>query len=330
MGTRPVTTVHFGGGTPDVIGSALLRRLMASLRGALAIGPETEWAVETTVDHATRAHLEELQALGFSRLHVGVQTLADDLRRRLGRRNDAAAVLDRLQFAMRTGLVTSVDMMYGLPEQPAQSLLADLDRLVGIGLHGVSLYRLNLSSQNRGLLRVFPGFAPQPLADCLMLQAADQSLLGAGYTKNHYVHYAVAPDEDRYFRHAVRGEDLLALGASAAGSVGLWQYRSHLYPLYVEASGAGLPLAALAGTPLSPQAAQVGAWLMSGSLPESLVGERLRSLLVERWLPAGVLAAEGDSYRLTATGSWLIGALLEEVQRHSQGGGQAHEQRQPA
>jgi oxygen-independent coproporphyrinogen-3 oxidase len=313
MASRPVTTVHFGGGTPDVIGQSLLSALTASLHERCALTPATEWAIETTSAGSSPERVERLLALGFTRLHVGVQTLHTGLRRRLGRATSPALVLERLRAAMDMGMVTSVDLLYGLPGQEAAGLLADLDRLVEIGIHGVSLYRLNLSRQNRSLLRVFPGYQQQPLRECVMLQAAEQQLLRAGYAKNHYAHYALPPDQDLYFRHSVRGEDLLALGASASGCLGSWEYLCDSYPGYLDPGGLALPLVALAATPVSGQGIGVGTCLMAGWVPAESGPPAVDARLWSKWLEAGLLAPESGGYRLTALGAWLLAAILCEL-----------------
>jgi len=253
-------------------------------------------------------------SLGFRRLHVGVQTLDESLRRRLGRVSGSKQVLDRLCQAMSLGMVTSVDLLYGLPGQAAASLLADIGDLTRIGIHGISLYRLNLSSRNQGLLRRFPGFRQNPLRECVMLQAAEQWLLNAGYGKNHHVHYALPPDANAYFRHAMRGEDLLAIGAWASGSVGSIEYVCDPYPQYMKRDGAGLPLEAIA-RPVSTSgpAQDLFRSLMCGEAPATARVPAAAIPLWNRWLEAGLLAESHDRYRLTALGAWLLAPMLHEL-----------------
>jgi hypothetical protein len=39
--------------------------------------------------------------------------------------------------------------------------------------------------------------------------------------------------------------------------------------------------------------------------------------LRERWLDAGLLSAENDGFRLTATGAWLLGSMVRELHDRS-------------
>ena len=312
---RSVTTVHFGGGTPDVVGYELLDTLMRAIRGRLAVHPDTEWAIETSSEGSAPECVAQLISLGFRRLHVGVQTLDESLRRRLGRVSGPEQVLDRLCQAMSQGMVTSVDLLYGLPGQAAASLLADITDLTRIGIHGISLYRLNLSDRNRGLLRRFAGFRQNPIRECVMLQAAEQLLLHAGYGKNHHVHYALPADENAYFRHAVRGEDLLAIGASASGCAGPIEYVCARYPQYMRWDAADLPLEAIARPgPLSGPVEGLFRSLMCGEAPPQARVPAAAIPLWNRWVEAGLLAGSHDRYRLTALGAWLLAPMLHELE----------------
>jgi coproporphyrinogen III oxidase-like Fe-S oxidoreductase len=218
---------------------------------------------------------------------------------------------------METGMVTSVDLLYGLPSQNFTNLLDELKRLVGIGIHGISLYRLNISSRNRTMMtHAFPDFQRRPLRDCLMLQCAEQFLLRSGYRKNHHVHYALPEDEDLYFRHAVRGEDLLALGASASGSVGRWDYLCASYPDYIRRDPAALPFVALAEDSFPENYLGFVRHLMSAWISDKAIPDGPVRLLCGEWLDSGLLVRENEGFRLTATGSWLLENMLCEIRRN--------------
>jgi hypothetical protein len=134
-----------------------------------------------------------------------------------------------------------------------------------------------------------------------------------GYRKNHYVHYALPADRDCYFRHATRGEDLLAVGASAAGVIGPWHYRCPEYPGYLRHGEDGLNGLLLAKDS-DPEDRRVwGAWLMSGRMPVDAGPGEASDSLIGKWLEAGLLVHEASHYRLTATGSWLLVAMLKEL-----------------
>ncbi|HSN43507.1 MAG TPA: radical SAM protein, partial [Propionibacteriaceae bacterium] len=128
LSTRPIPTVHLGGGTPSFLGVAALARIAATIRRNFAVSEDTEWALESTSRELTPSLLVALHDLGFRRLHLGVQSLQDDVRRAIGRTASADDVVDTLAAARALGWVVSVDMICGLPGQTLAGLVADIER----------------------------------------------------------------------------------------------------------------------------------------------------------------------------------------------------------
>lgn len=317
VASRPVTTIHFGGGTPNALSDGQLEDLLAACRQLLRLTPQTELAIETTASLCEDTELARLRRLGFTRLHVGVQTLEPQLRTQLGRRTPAAEVLARLRHAMEAGFVTSVDLLYGLPSQDAGVLLKTLDLVIAARIDGLSLYRINCSTKNAAYFRRHSGFLRDPLRDCVMLQCAEQRLTHHGYFKNHFAHYALARDKNLYFRHAFRGEDLLGLGASASGSFSGADYRCSLLEPYLEHGGE--TTIAFEGT-TSARARAGGlsaaeAMLMCSELKPTRFAEIACDGLLDTWHRCALVrqAESADSFALTAMGSWLLEQMLTEL-----------------
>ncbi len=310
---RRVSTVHFGGGTPDVIGYPLLKTLIQTVANRLAVDTDTEWAIETTAQGCNRELLDLLLSLGFKRLHAGVQTLNNTLRRNIGRKGDAEKVIENLKQAVSSGMVISVDLIYGLPGQTPDSLTSDISKLARIGIHGISLYRLHISENNQAFLHRFPDFRQHPLRDCITLQVAEQCLAKARYVRNHHVHYALPPDRNLYFRHSIRGEDLLALGASASGVMGNIEYVCAPYPDYLHHEPPHPPVTvAVRPMPTTEWQSRLAASLMCGEVSDPK-GDLEKSHLFQRWLRACLIKRQPSGYRLTALGAWKLSAMLHEV-----------------
>jgi len=348
---RPVTTVHFGGGTPLAIGAANLERVVCALRSALGADARTEWAIETTARSLDAGGVAALERLGFTRIHVGVQSLQPDARRILGRHGSPEMVLERIAACAARGWIVSADLLYGLPGQTADHLCADSARLSSAGADGISLYHLNHGPHNhpfmlrnglaeRGEERLFADFA--------LCEQAAASLEALGYRRNHVAHFARGGDGNLYSRHARRGEDLLALGSSADGVFGARFYRHHELGGYLaEASpSAARPVSATAPAsgpaPVSrvPPLAGSGTFTPAEEHARTLVAALMTAEVLERALDpealgfveraacdhllaaeesspggdgAGERASAGRTWHLTATGAWFAGALTAEA-----------------
>ncbi len=325
LSRRPVTTVHFGGGTPNYLGFDLFDRIVDELRRRFNTVRETEWALETTGSLLTRAHLAQLKDAGFTRLHVGVQTLEDGLRRAIGRRQSGAGILEGIALAIEMGFVSSVDVIYGLPGQELPGFLDSLVRLAESGAQGFSLYRLNVSARNLRFIQKRMTRGRDPLHDYALLQAGEQLLRASGYRKNHFTHYALAADRNLYFTHPQRGEDLLALGASADGFFGHYHYRHMDYSGYV-GPGAGVFCSLQGGLPETEREKRirpVTASLMGAGIKADLLRRFGLQDLLEEWKESALLEPGSDpgTFALTANGSWFIDRMIDDAESVPVSGG---------
>ena len=314
---RPVTTVHFGGGTPNSMAEKNFDAIVTALSQYFKTVGATEWALESTAHHLDDQQLARLWSQGFRRLHIGVQTLEEPLRQKIGRRETAQKVVQGIQTCLAQGFITTVDLIYGLPGESPAGFFKGIEHLIGLGIHGISFYRFNRSARNRRFVAAHADQDQDSMRDYAMFMASDQLMLRAGYRKNHFCHYALPEDTNLYYTHARRGEDLLALGASADGVFGRLHYRNP--NLTGSAFLRQQPFPLLQGgvleTDKERQMAQVVAQLMTGSLHRGMALEIGLSRQVERWLACRLLEADDQqgSFRLTGNGSWLIRQLLDDV-----------------
>ncbi len=313
LSRRPVTTIHFGGGTPSFLSDAIFARILEACRACLGVTPRTEWALESTSSPLNDRYLAQLRDWGFTRLHVGVQTLEDPVRRAIGRREPAQAVEDKVARALGFGFVVSVDVVYGLPGQTRAGLLRSLERLAALGVDGFSLYQLQISDRNRKFLERQGITAQDAARDYALFLAADEFLTGAAYRKNHFVHYARPRDANLYYTHMVRGEDLLALGPTADGVFGDYHYRHPEYREYVEGGGAPMLEGGVRENALERRVRPVVTALMAGSLPADLLGRPNGAGLAARWSESGLIDPTGNGFSLTADGSWFLGEMLRQL-----------------
>ncbi len=312
---RPVTTVHLGGGTPTYLGEELLSRLVYTCMDLYGTGPQTEWALELNTTSLTPGMIARLQALGFRRLHLGVQSLEDGVRRVSGRRQPSAAVLDVIGQALQLGWVVSVDLIVGLPGQTLPGVLSGIQALIDLGVHGFSLYELLIYPQNSKWAGRHHLLERDHLPNYWMFQAGAQLLEAQGFRKNLFNHWAAPQDQNVYFTFPLRGEDLLAAGCLADGVFGSYHYRHHGYDEYC--SGSSLP--GLAGGLCQNALEQRLSPLILAVQSGRISAERAREInglggLIERWQAHGLLAQDNaGSYSLTSSGSWFAGNMIAEL-----------------
>ncbi len=321
---RPVSTVHFGGGTPTFLDPPTFAQIVDACRGTFHTDdPPTEWALETTTAELTPEISERLVDIGFTRLHIGIQTLDDGIRESLGRLESGEAALNKIAAAVSQGWIASVDLIYGLPDQTIETVIEDIRLLEAASVDGFSLYELQQSPRNRAFIE------RHQLQDCdraenyFLLHTASQTLSGLGYRKTLFNHYARERDTNLYFTFPERGEDCLALGPIADGMFGDYHYRHPPYREYMRGADRGIPV--LAGgmrraedeSRLRPLETAILSARLKKSLFDAVLGEDQANGLFEHWLDMRFVAANpgtGD-YHLQTNGSWFTSQMMDQLYR---------------
>ncbi len=91
---RPkVDTLYLGGGTPSLLSPEELGALTEAIRAAFDLSGLAEATLEANPGTVDLAWLQGARALGWDRISLGVQTLDDELLKRLGRIHDAREAL---------------------------------------------------------------------------------------------------------------------------------------------------------------------------------------------------------------------------------------------
>jgi coproporphyrinogen III oxidase-like Fe-S oxidoreductase len=322
LNNREVPSVHFGGGTPAFLGEDLFSRLVYACMDQFNTGPNTEWALEANTSTLTVSMLDMLQELGFRRLHIGVQSMENGVRKTIGRRQPAARVLETIQQALNLGWVVSVDLICGLPGQTISGFLQGIEDLLKAGVNGFSLYELLIYPQNRKWAAQHHLVDRDHLPNYFLFQAGAHLLHERGFTKNLFNHWVDEKDRNVYFTFPQRGEDLLALGCIADGVFDDYHYRHLGYVDYGDLTtrcGPGLQ-GGLRRSALENRLNPLILAIQSGTI-HSLALDIFKSLpgspeksLVDRWLKHALLEpAPTGGLRLTANGSWFAGNMIAEV-----------------
>lgn len=323
LSQRPVSTVHLGGGTPTFLGETALTRLAECCRDHFSISQDTEWALESTVQSLTPSMIKTMHSLGYRRLHIGVQSMEDSVRRTIGRRTPAAQVQQVVETTLSLGWVVSVDLICGLPGQTLTGFLDGIETLIKMGVNGFSLYELLVFPQNIRWCAQHGLTDPRRHLKNYWMFAAGASLLAShGFRKNLFNHWADERDANIYFTFPTRDEDLLAIGTIADGVFGDYHYRHGRYADYMKTACGGLPglEGGLRRDSAFNRLRPLTTAIQSGHIPAGLVDELAVHRtsdglpLLARWMTCNMVVESGDGgVDLTSSGSWFTGNLIAEL-----------------
>ena len=138
-------TVYFGGGTPSLLPTDCLERIVSTLNVCGFWQNPVEATIEVNPGTADLEKLQRLRAAGFDRISFGVQSLQDEELRNIGRIHTAQQALEAIALAKQAGFRRiSCDLIYGLPGQSLASLKDTIFMLTKTGIEHISVYGLML------------------------------------------------------------------------------------------------------------------------------------------------------------------------------------------
>jgi oxygen-independent coproporphyrinogen-3 oxidase len=182
-GAPAVDTVFFGGGTPTLLPSADLVRVLHAIGDRFGLAPGAEVTTEANPDSVSPESLAALREGGFTRVSFGMQSGVPSVLAVLDRTHDPERVPQAVAWARDAGFEqVSLDLIYGTPGESLEDWRRSLDAALDCEPDHISAYSLIVEEGTALARQVRSGVLPMPdeddLADKYLL--ADQVLGGAG------------------------------------------------------------------------------------------------------------------------------------------------------
>jgi oxygen-independent coproporphyrinogen III oxidase len=118
-----IARLHWGGGTPSILGAEGLASVMAVLRSDFILEDDYEHAIELDPRYVTPALAEGLKELGVNRASLGVQDVNPLVQVAIGRWQPMQSVEAAVTWLREAGIRNlNFDLIYGLPLQTTASL----------------------------------------------------------------------------------------------------------------------------------------------------------------------------------------------------------------
>ncbi len=143
-----VRTVYIGGGTPTVLTSKQLDRLLSQINY-----PVTEFTVECgRADTITREKLEVLKAHGVTRISINPQTFCEATLKRIGRKTTNKQVMEAYMLAMEFDFVVNMDIIAGLTGERLGIFKRTVNTLLEMNPQNITVHTLSVknAAQIRG------------------------------------------------------------------------------------------------------------------------------------------------------------------------------------
>ena len=233
FGYAKITTIFIGGGTPSLVPSQCILKILDCLRANFKISDNISITIESNPNSLTRQKLLDYKSAGINRLSVGLQSTKSRLLRILGRAHTTKDFVNAITMASDTGFENiNADIILGVPTQTLKDVDDTLDLLLSLPLKHISAYGLILEP-NTPLSQLVKQREYQPLSDDLCNAMYDRALTrlsNIGMHRYEISNFAFSGFEAEHNLNYWRRGQYLGLGLDAYSFVhGLhWQNTNNL------------------------------------------------------------------------------------------------------
>jgi oxygen-independent coproporphyrinogen III oxidase len=222
-------TVFFGGGTPTLLPSAEMSRLITGLRNCFDFSHCVEWTIEANPATISAEYCRVLVESGVDRMSMGAQSFDRAELAILERHHEPDDVPRGLEIARAAGIRRlNLDLIYAIPGQTLQRWTHSLESAIALGTDHLSCYGLTYESNTPLAVRRRFGQvqAIEEELELEMFHATRQRLIRAGLPSYEISSYARPGQECRHNLLYWTGGNYLGLGPAAASHVQGWRWKN--------------------------------------------------------------------------------------------------------
>jgi len=239
----PVNTLYVGGGTPTIVGTERLAKVLRAVRRRFRLDTRLEFTLEVTPGSADAGFLARARTQGVNRLSIGAQAFSDQELSSVGRLHSAADTRELIRHARRAGFVNlSLDLIAGLPYQTENSWRESLRITAEIRPEHVSVYLFEVDEKSRlgsEVLRHGTRYHANTVRDENFLAEAYETarafLRAKGYIQYEISNFALPGYASQHNQKYWSLEPYLGLGAGAHSFDGERRWANEATPeIYVD------------------------------------------------------------------------------------------------
>lgn len=232
-GGRKVVHLHWGGGTPSILGDVQLRRLMDKLGATFDFSALREHAIELDPRRMPPALARTLANIGVNRASLGVQDFSPRVQKAIGRIQPFNVVASAVTDLRGAGIDRiNIDLMYGLPLQTVDGVRQNVQLATALEPQRIAIFGYaHVPWLKSNQCRIDESQLPGLFERVAQMRTACETLIRIGYVPVGLDHFALPSDDiavaartgclHRNFQGytADQADALIGLGASAIGKL---------------------------------------------------------------------------------------------------------------
>ncbi len=325
-GPLDLDTLYVGGGTPSHLGADGLRQLWDGFAGRLAPVAGAEVTIEANPADIDAALVAAAVACGVNRVSLGAQSLSARTLAALDRDHTPEQVRRAVDLLLGAGLAVNLDVMTAAPGQSLAEVERDLEEVLTLGVHHISVYCLTWERGTRFIGLLNRGVLERAEEDLerRMFEGAIDRLEGGGFEHYEVSNFARPGHRCRHNEGYWDCRPWEAFGPGAARFDGRTRTTNHRSPFtWMRRVDAGLDPAADHDRMTAEGAARerivVGLRRRDGVVREAfqndsgLCFDDLAGEMLREWVANGWAVDDGARIRLTRSGLLLSDSLWSGV-----------------
>lgn len=143
--TKQLQTIYFGGGTPSLVNTINLNRILSRIKEYYQFDNSAEITLEANPDDIDPTKLEAWKKLGINRLSIGIQSFRDQDLKLMNRAHNSTEALNCVSLAKLAGFENiTIDLIYGIPGLTINAWKDNIEKALALDVPHVSAYCLTI------------------------------------------------------------------------------------------------------------------------------------------------------------------------------------------
>lgn len=316
-----VISIFFGGGTPSLLETGQIERIMGKIRSHYMLLETAEITMEMNPGTVTEEKLQGYITHGINRISIGLQSANDEELERIGRIHNYETFLDTYHTARKVGFTNiNVDLMSALPGQSIASYRNTLECVAALKPEHISAYSLILEEGTPLYVRQDRYSFPTEEEERQMYLMTERFLRERGYHRYEISNYAREGYECRHNKVYWQRGDYVGFGLGAASMVEESRWSNPIrWAQYAAYVGNGCAQRHLLTVPEQMEEFMfLGLRMMCGVDREAFYrkfGQKLEDVygeVIRKLCAQGLLERQEDRFRLTERGIDISNYVMAE------------------
>ena len=226
LSVRGINTIYIGGGTPSVIDSKYIVKILDVLK--LFTTEDAEITIEVNPESVTEQKLKDYFDAGVNRISIGLQSVNDTTLKKIGRIASLKDFEKAYNSVVKVGFKNiSCDVMIGLPDETLDMFENTVDYVLGLEhITHISAYSLELHENTKLDFLVNNNFVvlPDENIEREMKYMLDRKLEESGFVRYEISNYAKPGYQSKHNLKYWNQDEYLGFGAAASSFINSIRY----------------------------------------------------------------------------------------------------------